>query len=98
MKKEHSDKYTERIQGIQQAGALQQAARLQKVLSPTMSHPLISRLENTPTLLSNNQLPPTALPQAAMTVTSSSSSALMTSSSPTDQSQVDCKIETILDD
>ena len=32
MKKEHSDKYTERIQGIQQAGALQQAARLQKVV------------------------------------------------------------------
>jgi len=101
MKKEHSDKYTERIQGIQSAGALQvaqaaqQAARLQKVLTPTMTHPLIASAANR---LSENsgspKIPVNSLQQPAIT----SSSGLATSTAVTSSEQVDCKIETILDD
>ena len=95
------DKYTERIQGIQSAGALQvaqaaqQAARLQKVLTPTMTHPLIASAANR---LSENsgspKIPVNSLQQPAIT----SSSGLATSTAVTSSEQVDCKIETILDD
>ena len=94
------DKYTERIQGIQSAGALQQqAARLQKVLTPTMTHPLIASAANR--LSENSGSPKISVnPLQQPAVTSSSSSAMTSSSTTavTSSEQVDCKIETILDD
>lgn len=81
MKKEHSDKYTERIQGIQQAG-LQQASRLQKsqLLNPSIAStiPLMSRLPE------NSVLP----------TTSQRGESQNAERTP----EVDCKVETILDD
>jgi len=98
MKKEHSDKYTERIQGIQSAGALQQAAqqaaRLQKVLTPTMTHPLIASAANR---LSENSGSPKISVNSLQQPSITSSSALSSSTAVTSE-QVDCKIETILDD
>ena len=80
---------------LQVAQAAQQAARLQKVLTPTMTHPLIASAANR---LSENSGSPKIPVNSLQQPTITSSSGLATSTAVTSSEQVDCKIETILDD